>query len=60
MIRDPILVQSVLEPAAQAVTPNEPGEHKTAWITVWITPASKSGMALGNSVLLSAGWRNLW
>ncbi|MGB8526906.1 MAG: MFS transporter, partial [Rhodoplanes sp.] len=34
MIRDPILVESVLEPAVQTVTPKEPAERKTAWITV--------------------------
>ena len=34
MIRDPILVESVLEPALQAVVPKESAEHKTAWITV--------------------------
>lgn len=33
MIRDPILVESIPEPA-QAVAPKEPAEHKTAWITV--------------------------
>ena len=34
MILYPILVQSVREPAFQAVTPKEPAERKTAWITV--------------------------
>jgi predicted MFS family arabinose efflux permease len=34
MIRNPIVVESVLEPALQAVVPKEPAEHKTAWITV--------------------------
>ena len=34
MIRYPILVQSVREPAFRAVTPKEPAERKTAWITV--------------------------
>ena len=34
MIRDPIMVESALEPAVQAVAPKEPAERKTAWITV--------------------------
>ena len=34
MTRDPILVESIPEPALQAVAPKEPAEHKTAWIAV--------------------------
>ena len=34
MIRDPILVESALEPALHAVASKEPAERKTAWITV--------------------------
>lgn len=34
MIRDPMLVESLLEPAVQTVTPKEAAEQKTAWITV--------------------------
>ena len=36
MICDPILAESVLEPAVHAAAPKEPAEHKTAWITVSI------------------------
>ncbi|MEZ5890622.1 MAG: hypothetical protein R3D52_10530 [Xanthobacteraceae bacterium] len=43
MIRDPIVAESVLGPALQAVVPKESGEPKTAWITV--------------SVLIGAGVR---
>ena len=34
MTGDPILVESIPEPALQGVAPKEPAEHKTAWIAV--------------------------
>jgi len=47
MIRDPMLVESVLEPAVQTVTPKEPAERKTAWITVSVLIGAGVVLGLG-------------